>query len=740
MNTGYFSNYLQLYLDRTFDLAETIVVKSDYAASELNKHLPVAYARHFDPEDRRTWKYYLNIAGEYHASDEMMYVRSMDTLETIEFTKENLSLHRSTARSYQYNTRQYRELVVQYPQQEQLILGILYPCELNAAIEAEDYSILSYPPHLVEEYEYSLIPRLEAWIKRFVERWNNTQYRITDDLYEAAMLGIMHQHTITALLSLRLEAAKTDEVHSFYIKQYFASHGYLDRYLDSLNRKQILFLYRNLPWIMRNAGKDKTFRTLIEKLLVERNILLVSYRMTHDIADLVETLENLPRFKQVSENRITNVNEEIYALTNEILIKQDPLASENVDIRTFESTNIENEFRDSLSNRLQTKSLESNMYDYSDSGPYRLSEILLDHWVYLAANGRYNSYVQIVNPTTGLEFPLHVKDAYVLAQYILNYSNGYVLTKIPKFTVKRVQRVIQPTTDELLSIVDKERFDASYVADLTQHRPTINWLISSEAFYDLCKSIHLSVTYQRYVAAYHEDFRYRGQSQAMAALMYGSRECELADYPDQLYADWFQSRNIEIEDFLIPDIIDNTYNDIVNAVTGLDLGNNRSIKNIQFDMIKMMEQLSSYSVHYLRTINSSSIEIAGWPVVRPSEPVVHGLAKLGFAEINVDPLRVRAYVNGFLNLKLRNNVDAFNLRAGYDSFFKLDLPSLIGRNLAGRYGRRERFFLSVSRLHVKSKVDNSNHLNDVMIPVPGMEDYLALSQEERLSLPEVVFN
>src|SRR5690606_6562451 len=141
------------------------------------------------------------------------------------------------------------------------------PADLEQAIQAPDYSILSYPDYLIESHETSLIPRLQDWIWAFQERWNNQQYRISDDLYEASFLGILHMGTVLALLAFRLEAAKTSEVNSYYIRQYLASHGKLDRYINTLSRKQQLFLYRNLPWLERNSGRTDSYETIIENIL-----------------------------------------------------------------------------------------------------------------------------------------------------------------------------------------------------------------------------------------------------------------------------------------------------------------------------------------------------------------------------------------------------------------------------------------------------------------------------------------
>ena len=131
------TNYYQLYIDSVFALAETVVIKSSYSAESINKFIAIKHGRETVSEYPHTWKYYLNISGNYHFSDEKMYITSLDTLEQIEFTKENLDLHRATYRGYLYGTRLYTELVTQYPLQESLILGILYPADIDKAIAVD---------------------------------------------------------------------------------------------------------------------------------------------------------------------------------------------------------------------------------------------------------------------------------------------------------------------------------------------------------------------------------------------------------------------------------------------------------------------------------------------------------------------------------------------------------------------------------------------------------------------------
>lgn len=201
------NNHYTLYIEQVLQLAETIVIKSTDSAEALNRYVADYYGSFMvDTTNPKSWKYYMNISGQYHETDTEMTVVSMDTLEPIVFSKETLALHRATARAYAYGTRQYRELVSQYPNQEMLILGILYPVDIDTAIAADNGQILGYPPGLVEENEYSFIVKLQAWINGYIGRWVNTQYGLSDELYPATWLGIMYLQLVPTILNIRLEA------------------------------------------------------------------------------------------------------------------------------------------------------------------------------------------------------------------------------------------------------------------------------------------------------------------------------------------------------------------------------------------------------------------------------------------------------------------------------------------------------------------------------------------------------
>ena len=173
------SNYYQLYIDKVLMLAQTIVIKSEDTVNGLNTFVNdqatingTATVNTLAP---KTWKYYLNVSGQYHYLDIPMYVVSIDTQQKILFNLENLALHVATATAYQFGSRLYKLLVSQFPTQEILIKGILYPVNIDEAISALDGTILGYPSNLVESNEYSLITKLQTWINGYKVRWVNQQ-------------------------------------------------------------------------------------------------------------------------------------------------------------------------------------------------------------------------------------------------------------------------------------------------------------------------------------------------------------------------------------------------------------------------------------------------------------------------------------------------------------------------------------------------------------------------------------
>jgi hypothetical protein len=613
------SNYFQVYLNACVALAQTMVIKSTESEQGLNQFVIDNYgAAAWDETDPTSWKYYMNLSGKYHFTDQMMYVISLDTMERIEFTPANLLIHTATAQAYQFGSTYYQALVDQYPRQVSLILGILYPVDQATAIAAKDGQILGWPAQYIEVNEYSLVEKLQAWIYGFKQRWINPQFGLSDELYFTVQLHHMYQGLLQAIIAYREEACRTAEMHSFHQQQFLASHQGLDQYMDQLSLNQIVWLCRNINYIQRNVGKRSTFQTLIQNILTVRNIPLAAYTMRHNTGHM-PTLTSPEVFFQSDP---LNFDENLVASTNwtlaTMLDTEQPLATMNAQIQTDQAADIQLRMENALSNTLQTKVLNSAMVDETDSTPYTMEDILVNHWLLFSQQDLYTAFLVVNNPVTGEPIvPMNAKDGFVFMWYCYSRSIGIDLTNavIPAVLAQRVVRTPLPNVTDLMSVVDWSLVSQDIATQMLGYMPAINPMISTTSFFATCKAIWTAANNQRGLVSRQEHYLRRGMVYGMSERCYQDVMIQLGDQSGETFYEWFHLRNIDLGNFSQNDW-GLMYTSLVQAATGIDLLNTNSVANLQKAMIGIMEKLSSYSVQYLYEINNGAIQDIDWPMVR----------------------------------------------------------------------------------------------------------------------------
>lgn len=637
-----------IYRRKVYDLAETLVVKSSATADAINRELSELGHAVSDIEPS-TWKYYLNLAGRYHAFDTVMTVTSQDTLQTIDFTRENLQVHLATARAYQYGSRYYNELVSRYPTQENLIRGILNPVDINTAIAAEDGEILYYDPDLVESNETNLIPRLSEWCRAYMVRWNVAGYTLTDDLYAAAQLAIMFMNIPLTIINIRLSNCHTQYAHSFHIREFLASHGRLDVYVDNLTKKQMLWLYRNARYLHRNAGKQETFQTLIQNVLTDRGLPLAEWNMRHrtedqaeDIYPEVEFVRNPLNFGYSSAGADTrNVIE--------LLTAEQPVAKGNARVQYDAETIVTEMMENSINDRLATKVLESSVLDLTDATPFTLSDTLLNHWLYLSAREQYKAVITVDNPKTGGTLTLTVTDAFVVFLYAYNAARGLVLPEIPLLEAIMVRRLPTPTKAQIRTLVDPRIVSDAVVDKAYENLEPIGNIISTEAFHEQMVRIHARLLDHRNLWATREHFVERGMVEQMSSHLYCDYKCDLG--AGTSYTEWFAEKGLDIPSFseLEADLL---ATQILSHATGTNLTIRQSLKDMQGAMLRLMAQLSSYSIQFLQSINSDPIKVIDWPLIRPGEADIHAGThiQVNALDVYVQEVRARGRARYFLHL------------------------------------------------------------------------------------------
>ncbi len=302
------SNEYKVYVEENIRLARSICVKSQQIIEATNQYL-LNLEIDMDLFPMEKYKYYYNLQGKYwYASelspsftelslcdDTMMYFTPVENeLLSLEFTTDNLALYPNSRKEFRDFSDYYRNMVEKYPTQEFLIRRIIDPIDLplNEIIAAKDGTILYYDSRLIEENEISLMSSLQVWLYSYVSRWANYDFQKSDYLYAAAWIGVLNMQMISKLINLRMENIKTSEVHSFHLWTYLAGYFNLDIYRNALTKQQALFLYRNIDYIVQNAGSKETLLFIYQNMIKNNGMKLNTYEIRQDSGHFTATYQN----------------------------------------------------------------------------------------------------------------------------------------------------------------------------------------------------------------------------------------------------------------------------------------------------------------------------------------------------------------------------------------------------------------------------------------------------------------
>ena len=598
----------KLYFADVYELAKTLVIKSVASAEAINSAI-AALGYTVNSAIPSTWKYYLNLAGEYHSLDEEMRVVSFDTLEEIVFNKENLKLHRATAKAYTHGSTYYQALVSKYPKQRALILGILNPIDINKAIAADDHQVLWYDTSLVESNEENLIPELQRRIYAFFARWYNEAYGIGNDLYEATVYATLAARLPGIILGIRLNNCKSRFAHSFHVWSYLASKGISREYKGHLTTKQALWLYRNIDYVLNNAGKASTFESLIEHLLSNRNIPVSALRAVKNLESVLEKL--VPSIDLVSEplNLLDqqSSSKETTTITS-VVEREIPLAKDNITHYAEDAEEAEYRLSHSLLAEHRTKVIESNAVDRSGSLPFQLIDILLNEWAHLSHLGRYRTSLTYQNPISGDNFTISAKDSFLLWLYCIGIVHDKPLEKLPVFLAKRVTKIAIPSEKEALALVPGKYLNEAVIKALWAGAPGVGQVVSTDAFHSLCYDIQQKMLERYDLATRQQNMFSRIYVEVVGDYFY--QDVGLDFGAGVYYADWLKGLGLDFSE------LDRTSagalaSEVLKKATGSDLSVNYSLKEIQTALLKILAQLSSYTIHFLQTTASDPSSLIG---------------------------------------------------------------------------------------------------------------------------------
>lgn len=602
-----------LYTKEVIGLTHSVLVKLE-AEIEVQNNFLTEIGYKVDRTDPSSWIYYCHLAGEYHPADEKMRVISLDTLEVIDFTYNNLRLHRATYNAYRNKTEYYYELANKYMHQLDLIDGILNPIDKKKAIAAPEFSILRYDNRFVNSNETNLIPELQKFVNQYCTCWYNHNYFYYNKKYAASFLAGLYTHVSGAIINIRKRNVKTEYVHDYHLWAYLASHQRLDKYSEMLTREQALWLYRNIEYLESHPGWQSTFEELVEWLLTKRSIPLTSFELVHNLEKLEDNIAPESEVLKRPLNKPAQTSGSLEKETIEsVLNKEIPVARDNIDYYPEQIRSIPERMKLSPFSRLETKVLESNMIDRSDAMPIHLIQTVMNEWVYLVTEDYYKAVINITNPYTSEVISMTAKEAIAVWIYCLHRQFDYDLTTVPTFLALNVMRPIPPTFGELRGIAPLRYIDEEMILAVLEEHVAPGNIISIEKFYETASSIHNGLSRLRYLYSTQEHQKIRGYMKLLANRMFMDHRCVILK--DTAYLDLFHQKGWKL-DKMTREQYSEFADSIFVKATGIDLKSINNLRSVQEAMLAILKQLSSYSIQLLSHITDSAVNVIDRPVVK----------------------------------------------------------------------------------------------------------------------------
>lgn len=588
-------------------------------------------------DNKKEWKYYINLSGHYHSSDTEMYLYNRYIDSEMKLTVENINNYPEFKDELLSFGETYENLVKKYPSQESLIKYILLPVDIDYAIAVEDFTIINYNKKLVDKKEYSLIPKIQTYINGYFSRWYIEANVFIEDLYLATMLGVLYSNLYLEVESIRLSNIFTYEAHDYYIDMFFSSHLDTAEDINILPENVKMWLYKNLRYIERHTGKNDTLKLIVEKLFTDSGIGIGEINLIKEDSSL--NLEDLNVITNPSYNTgdkvfktnplndyyIANRNKE-YDLSQ--ITKKELMLSENSKLDY--DVIYDNEL--AKVNTAKYLSEKTKILEFDDKIVLRSRTIpemhvIVDNWFYYAFNNRFNHNVEIKDENTNLVYSINAKQGALMLLKVMLASINRTDVKIGNYkasTVLRRESDIKSSINRLF--IDRDISDTLTNAIFDTIPADINVFNSADEIKEYLLEVNDLNNLLWYVICntgnpiltstikHFQDRLYLDSNVNLR--LYGSVDATI----DEL----LEYNNVDFK-------IDDGYNYtsmmklLINTFTGLSFNTSNEDTEDMDKLLKLVKKILSYSVQILFTpVSSSSIEspYTGDSVLQHSRPMI----------------------------------------------------------------------------------------------------------------------
>ena len=470
------------YIKQTIMFTNSLVIKSLGSAISINKMLVTGTGIWIPSitNDKKTWRYFMNIAGQKHSTNNDVKIFVSELGRTESLTKELLEEYPITKKELLSNGNMYDTLMSDYPMDRLYIHGCMYPVDIQTAIDAPDGTILAYNPNYVEEQEYSLIREIEQFTKAFFQRWYIKEFILIEELYMATVLANLYTALPNKIINIRLSKVLTPEVHSFHMEHFFRSNLDIWDEVQVLTPASRMWLYKNLRYLKNNIGKNVVLNTVIEKILNANSIGIGSYVIRSkdvepNLVDKTQPITSIDKNTPVytkndgilsgtklnayyeADDDKTIDTESVITLEMKMVKNDKGLVDQPVR-EDWITTNSIKKITSSVKDRQDTKIIEfstSKIFKMYGSDLYK---IIFDHWVYFIQNDTIGYYTEYIDPNNNKIYALSPRSALlVMIKYLL------IVTKNPnlKLTSLNYNYILNPDKN-VLSLALAKMHDDGY--------------------------------------------------------------------------------------------------------------------------------------------------------------------------------------------------------------------------------------------------------------------------------------
>lgn len=715
----------EIYISKIFEMAKTIVVKHEETALAMNSYSQKVLGYYVDPTNRWTWRYYKNMAGEYHEQDHVelaaingnntsymtIRVASDDGPVEVNFTKELLhgvNADSGLVNEFTYNSRAYKDLLERYPDYESLILGILNPVDIDTAILAPNHSVLYCGDYFAEPYnedfnqllyripeerrvrdgyyieaqETNLIAVIQQYIRSVITRWNVSEYQISDNLYWATIISNVYSYLPMVIINARVDNCLTPRAHTYHITEYLESNGKLGRHVPNLPLEQAMYLYRNVKYLTKNYGKQSTFDELVKNMLTPIHVPIANYKAVHNTVEMPEELYPIPQMLRNPINLETVGTGVERRPVRYVMEKEIPLARNNGMYLEERLEEAEDTIKSSGYNSLKSKVLESSMIDYSDTEKFKLIDVLVNMWIWSSCRSKYSGSINVTHPYTGERIQLNPLNALLLFYYLANIGlDGKPPVDMPllyprwipifkDLSDEQAKFGTYPTMDELRSYVNPLYVKDWELKPFLNDPNKVHQFTSSKSFYSEGVKIHAELLRKQRELYGTEDLHGRWQLEGVMRSFYWMDVESNPNIRNENYSTWILRQGVSFDGMERDDYI-NLAMELVNKATGMDTAQKKSIADMQQSLLDIMKHFSSYTVQYLKGITFGSPINTDGKLIRMSdngpdrgmEVILGGYIPMAFLNGEVV---INEILTGQINLRDQTDGDPMAIEGGFD--------------------------------------------------------------------------